>query len=132
VLINVAESELPGSVGGFFWPGAAKIRSSIAISSGSFNCRPSSFNFLFRWLLAGDFKSGFKKIIRDDEAIRNRFFTEEKVLRRLLNDEEILFRIKKGLWKTIRFNEMDVQILISFCEVVEEEYRIGARILTMS
>jgi hypothetical protein len=142
-------------------------------------------------------KSGLKRIIREDEDIRNRFFTEEKVFRRVLDDEEILlkitprlffeillrkalddlqkigftleksstlrvpvfdtqdvadlfrkenildylavmlssftriesysisFRIKKGFWKTIRFNDMDIQSLISFCEVVEEEHRLG-------
>lgn len=70
-------------------------------------------------------KSGLKRIIREDEDIRNRFFTEEKVFRRVLDDEEISFRIKKGFWKTIRFNDMDIQSLISFCEVVEEEHRLG-------
>jgi hypothetical protein len=37
----------------------------------------------------------------------------------------ISFRIKKGFWKTIRFNDMDIQSLMSFCEVVEDEYRLG-------
>jgi hypothetical protein len=142
-------------------------------------------------------KSGLKRIIREDEDFRNKFLKEEKVFRRLMDDEEILlkitprlffeillrkaledlqkigftleksstmrvpvfdtkdvadllrkenildylavmlssfarvesyaisFRIKKGFWKTIRFNDMDIQSLMSFCEVVEEEYRLG-------
>lgn len=37
----------------------------------------------------------------------------------------VSFRIKKGFWKTIRFNDMDIQSLMSFCEVMEEEYRLG-------
>lgn len=37
----------------------------------------------------------------------------------------ISFRIKKGFWKTIRFNDMDIQSLMSFWEVVEDEYRFG-------
>ena len=37
----------------------------------------------------------------------------------------ISFRIKKGFWKTIRFNDMDIQSLMSFCEVVEDDYRLG-------
>jgi hypothetical protein len=35
------------------------------------------------------------------------------------------FRVKKGVWKKIRFNDMDIQSLISFCEAVGEEYRLG-------
>ncbi len=142
-------------------------------------------------------KSGLKRIIREDNEFRNRFFKEEKVFRMLMGDEEILlkisprlffeillrkalddlemigftleksrnmrvpvfdtqkvadllrkenmidylavmlssftriesytisFRIKKGVWKTIRFNDMDIHSLMSFCEVVEEEFRLG-------
>jgi hypothetical protein len=37
----------------------------------------------------------------------------------------VSFRAKKGFWKTIRFNDMDIHSLMSFCDVVEDEYRLG-------
>lgn len=142
-------------------------------------------------------KPALKRIISEDEDFRNTFLSEEKVLRRLMDDDEILlkitprlffeillrktldnlqrigytlektstmrvpvfdtkdvvgllkkdnlidyladmlssftriesytisFRIKKGFWKTIRFNDMDIQSLVSCCEVIEDEYRLG-------
>ena len=35
------------------------------------------------------------------------------------------FRIGQGVWKKIRFNDMDVNSLIQFSEVLEEDYRLG-------
>ncbi len=142
-------------------------------------------------------KPGLKRIIREDEDFRNTFLSEEKLFRKLTDDEEILlkitprlyfeillrkalddleiigytlekdrtmkvpvfdtkdvvdllrkenlldyladmlssftriesytisFRVKKGFWKTIRFNDMDIHSLMSFCEVVEDEFRLG-------
>ena len=37
----------------------------------------------------------------------------------------VSFRIRKGIWKKIRFNDMDISSLIRFSEVVEDEYRLG-------
>ncbi|UCF91589.1 MAG: hypothetical protein JSW39_25505 [Desulfobacterales bacterium] len=37
----------------------------------------------------------------------------------------VSFRIKKGTWKKIRFNDLDIRSLMSFCEAVEDEYRLG-------
>jgi hypothetical protein len=37
----------------------------------------------------------------------------------------ISFRIRKGFWKKIRFNDMDINSLIRFSEAVEDEYRLG-------
>ena len=37
----------------------------------------------------------------------------------------VSFRIRKGIWKKMRFNNMDVEGLIRFCEASEEEYRLG-------
>ena len=37
----------------------------------------------------------------------------------------ISFKARKGFWYKIRFNDLDVQSLMSFCEVVEDEYRLG-------
>jgi hypothetical protein len=36
----------------------------------------------------------------------------------------ISFRARRGTWRKIQFNDLDIQSLISFCEVVEEEYRL--------
>ncbi|MGD8448980.1 MAG: hypothetical protein PVF36_07075 [Desulfobacterales bacterium] len=36
----------------------------------------------------------------------------------------ISFREKKGIWRKIRFNDMDIYSLMSFCEVVKDEYRL--------
>lgn len=37
----------------------------------------------------------------------------------------ISFRVRKGVWKKIRFNDLDIFSLMSFCEAVEDEYRFG-------
>ena len=37
----------------------------------------------------------------------------------------ISFKARKGFWYKIRFNDLDIQSLISFCDVVEDEYRLG-------
>ncbi len=37
----------------------------------------------------------------------------------------ISFRGKKGIWRKIRFNDLDIHSLMSFCEAVEDEYRCG-------
>ena len=37
----------------------------------------------------------------------------------------ISFRVKKGTWKKIRFNDMDIQSLMSFCEAVDDAHRFG-------
>jgi hypothetical protein len=34
-------------------------------------------------------------------------------------------RAGKGFWKKIQFNDLDIQSLMSLCEVVEEAYRLG-------
>lgn len=36
----------------------------------------------------------------------------------------ISFRERKGIWRKIRFNDMDIHSLMSFCEVVKDEYRL--------
>jgi hypothetical protein len=36
----------------------------------------------------------------------------------------ISFRGKKGIWRKIRFNDMDIYSLMSFCDVVKDEYRL--------
>lgn len=35
------------------------------------------------------------------------------------------FRIKKGVWRKIRFNDMDIPSLIRFCDMVDGFYRLG-------
>ncbi len=37
----------------------------------------------------------------------------------------VSFRIRKGFWKKIRFNDMDITSLIRFSEAIEDEYRLG-------
>ncbi len=37
----------------------------------------------------------------------------------------VSFRIRKGFWKKIRFNDMDITGLIHFSEAIEDEYRLG-------
>jgi len=37
----------------------------------------------------------------------------------------ISFRVRKGTWKKIRFNDLDIYSLMSFCEAVEDQYRLG-------
>jgi hypothetical protein len=37
----------------------------------------------------------------------------------------VAVRIRKGIWKKIRFNDMDIIGLIRFCETLEDEYRLG-------
>jgi len=136
-----------------------------------------------------------KQIIRQDEDFRNKFIGDERVFRRMMDDEEISlkisptlffeillrkavndleqasytlekastmkipvfdtkdvvailtknsllvyladmlssftkiesyaisFRIRKGIWKKFRFNDLDIHSLMSFCEAVEDNYR---------
>ncbi len=42
-----------------------------------------------------------------------------------IQNYSISFRIRKGIWKKIRFNDLDIVSLKSFCESVEDEYRLG-------
>jgi hypothetical protein len=37
----------------------------------------------------------------------------------------ITLRVRKGIWKKIRFNNLDIFSLMSFCEAVQDEYRLG-------
>jgi hypothetical protein len=37
----------------------------------------------------------------------------------------VTFRVKKGFWRKIRFNDLDIRSLMSFCDVVDEFYRFG-------
>lgn len=37
----------------------------------------------------------------------------------------ISFRVKKGVWKKIRFNNLDIISLMGLCEAVQDEYRLG-------
>lgn len=37
----------------------------------------------------------------------------------------VSFRIRKGFWKKIRFNDMDITSLIRFSEAIEDEYRLN-------
>jgi hypothetical protein len=142
-------------------------------------------------------KANLKRIIREDEDFRNTYISDEKVFRKLMDDNEILlkispilffeillrtsakdlskksytlektltmsipvfdtedlvglltenplvvyladmlssftkiesytisFRVGKGIWKRIRFNDLDIHSLMSFCEVVDDQYRFG-------
>jgi hypothetical protein len=142
-------------------------------------------------------KPRLKQIIREDEDFRNKIIADEKVLKRIADDDEILlkispllffqillrktasdlsqlsytfektstmiipvfdakevadllnhaplllyladmlssftrvesyaisFRTKKGIWRKIRFSDLDIPSLISFSEAVEDEYRLG-------
>lgn len=142
-------------------------------------------------------KLKLKQIIREDEEFRNTFIGDEKVFRRLMDDEEILlkisptlffeillrkvandlkevgytvektgtvrvpvfdakdvvefltresllhyladmlssftriesyaisFRVREGIWEKTRFNDLDIFSLMSFSEVVDDEYRFG-------
>jgi hypothetical protein len=33
--------------------------------------------------------------------------------------------VGKGIWKRVRFNNLDIHSMMSICDVVEEEYRLG-------
>jgi hypothetical protein len=37
----------------------------------------------------------------------------------------IFVEVRKGVWEKIRFNDLDIFSLMSLCDVVEDEYRIG-------
>ena len=142
-------------------------------------------------------KSRLKQIIREDDDFRNTFIGDEKIFRRVMDDDEILlkisptlffeilltkalnnfkevsytversstmkipifdttdmvefltkeslltyladmlssftriesyaisFRVRKGIWKKFRFNDLDIYGLMGFCEALEDEYRLG-------
>jgi len=138
-----------------------------------------------------------RRVIREDEDFRNKFIGDDKVFRRVMDDEEIFlkisvglffevllrkaakdlekagytvertstmkipvfdakevvelltkesllayladmlssftriesyalsFKARKGFWYKIRFNDLDIQSLMSFCDVVEDQHRLG-------
>lgn len=37
----------------------------------------------------------------------------------------VTYRVKEGIWRKIRFNDLDIDSLIRFCESVEEEHRLA-------
>ena len=37
----------------------------------------------------------------------------------------ISYRVRKGIWRKIRFNDLDIDSLTRFCESVDEEHRLG-------
>ena len=37
----------------------------------------------------------------------------------------VSFRVKKGVWKKIRFNDLDIHSLMSFADIVEEPLRLN-------
>ena len=37
----------------------------------------------------------------------------------------ISYRVRKGIWRKIRFSDLDIDSLARFCESVEEEHRLG-------
>jgi len=142
-------------------------------------------------------KVRLKQVLREDEEFRNSFIADEKIFRRLMDEEEIFLKIspvlffeillrriardlkevrftieksgtmkipifdtkevaefltreplldyladmlssftliesytlsfeaRKGIWEKIRFTDLDIFSLISICDLVEEEYRLG-------
>ena len=66
------------------------------------------------------------------EVIR---FLSNKVILRYLADMLTSFtriesftlpvRVRKGVWRKIRFNDMDIDSLVRFCQAVDEERRFG-------
>jgi hypothetical protein len=37
----------------------------------------------------------------------------------------ISFRVRKGIWRKVRFSDMDLESLLSLCEAVDQEHRFG-------
>lgn len=37
----------------------------------------------------------------------------------------ISYRVRRGIWRKIRFNDLDIDSLMRFCESVDEEHRLG-------
>jgi len=142
-------------------------------------------------------KTGLKEILKNDEDFRASFVGDEKVFRRVMDDEEIFLkispnlffeillrkaandlkgvgytlektgsmripvfdaqevaslmtkesltvyladmlssftkiesysvsiRVRKGVWKKFRFNDLDIRSLMNFCEGIEDPYRLG-------
>ena len=61
------------------------------------------------------------------------FVTEESLLTYLadmlssftrIESYAIAFRIRKGMWRKFRFNDLDIHSLMTICEAVEDEYRL--------
>jgi len=155
-------------------------------------------NFLIETVSPGvSDKGNLIRIIREDEDFRNSYINDEKVFRRLMDDEAVLLkisptlyfeillrkaardlsstgytlektltmsipvfdtkdlvalledesllvyladmlssftriesyavsvRIRKGIWRKFRFNDLDIRSLMRFCELVEDSYRFG-------
>ncbi len=77
-------------------------------------------------------RSGLEKIPVFDATEANDFIRDENILKYLADMLTSFTRIKsytwpvrvrKGIWRRIRFNDMDIHSLKRFCEVVDEEHR---------
>lgn len=42
-----------------------------------------------------------------------------------VNSYTIVFRVRQGVWRKIRFNDLDIYSLMNLCEIAEEEYQLG-------
>lgn len=42
-----------------------------------------------------------------------------------VNNYTIVFRVRQGVWRKIRFNDLDIDSLMHLCELAEEEYQLG-------
>ena len=67
-------------------------------------------------------KLKLKQIIREGEGFRNTFMLSSFTR---MESYSISFRVREGIWEKVRFNDLDIFSLITFSEVVEEEYRFG-------
>jgi hypothetical protein len=79
-------------------------------------------------------RSGTQKIaVFDTEEVVN-FISNQSVLVYLaemlssftkIESYSISYRVRKGIWRKIKFNDLDVDSLMRFCESVDEEHRLG-------
>ena len=58
-------------------------------------------------------KANLKKIIREDEDFRNTFISDEKVFRRVMDDEAILLKISPVLFFTDHYLKYRRQVLFA-------------------
>lgn len=79
-------------------------------------------------------KAGSKRVAVFDAKILSEFLTRYPVTYYLadmlssftkIQSSVITIKIRKGVWRRIRFNDMDIASLKRFCEMVDEDYRFS-------
>lgn len=79
-------------------------------------------------------KSGQQKIAVFDAQEVNALLAKQEILSYLsdmlasfikVETYTLTYRVREGIWRRVKFSDLDIDSLITFCELVEEQHRLG-------